>query len=213
MAYNATDTQGRKPMEQFESHMNAIESKKDIAPVWPALRNLPALTELQLDGAFLTQMHVVLPLIRLGINNLRKMSFLRRNVSCEFSAGPAGRASHFMYPEYAYVSRLGGGLAEQVALAIKGRRIRWIKRRGAIHRATAREYEAQRVAVFSEAHQQEMAGKAGLLDDLIHVREGEPLAAVDHDEDVEEWLRIWNANASHGRTKQILHAYLPRGHP
>jgi hypothetical protein len=211
MAYNATNTRELKPLEQFESNVSALESKKEFAPVWPALRNLPALTELQLDGAFLTQMHIALPLLRLGLVNLRKVSFLQRNISREIFAD--AYHAHFMNPQYAHATRLAGGLAEQVALAIKGRRITWLKRRGAIQKATAREYEVQRAAAFGEARRQEIAGTTAVLDDMIHEKAEEPVAAAYYDEDVEEWSRIWNANASHGRTKQILHAYLPRGHP
>ena len=118
-----------EPNASAEDEDYEWEGGKRLAKVWSLLRRLPSLSYLELDATFLTRMSEVRAMLKLGMRNLRQVCFTLRNPLSSYSTL---KGNPCVRPEYHKPILLVGGLAEEVARAIKGQRRRWMKRSGAL---------------------------------------------------------------------------------
>ncbi|KAK5162968.1 uncharacterized protein LTR77_011022 [Saxophila tyrrhenica] len=178
----------------------SFESPRQLSPLWSALRRLPSLSHLELDALFLTRAPIVKSLLRLGLQNLRSVRFVLRELSKWISEPPETSDPQYIWPRYASSRYLTGGLAEQVAAAIKGQRKAWLKVTGNVERAVEREREVLTAFFEQEANRMlrfngRVKRTAAVFDEALH-----------YDESVEEWARLWDQCGSAARP---VYAYLP----
>lgn len=96
-----------------------------------ALRHLPALTHVELDACFLRDAREVQAMMRLGIRGLRSVRFVYHvNLKAQpVAVFSSMQRTHRIYPQLERSLLLRGGLAEEVARAIKGEHRGWTKHR------------------------------------------------------------------------------------
>lgn len=158
------------------------ESSKALRPVWCALRTLPALSHLELDALFLTRTHTVQKMLRLGLRNLRAVTFvLRRPLSYNNESG-----NREVWPEFAHGFVVDRGFAAEMGRAIKGERRGWMKRNGELEKAVERQRE-----LYARLEGQGVWPPGWLK--------------VDEEEDLREWERLW------WRGWGSWEGFLPRG--
>ena len=125
----------------LEERGSGAMSSNQLARVRSALRQLPALTYLELDASFLTHVKNVRAMLRLGLRGVRQVSFTAPNGKHTYSTA---NGNPYIWPQYHDPILLVGGLAEEVARAIKGQRCAWLKRTGAVEKAVERERVVQK---------------------------------------------------------------------
>lgn len=116
-------------------------SRKIMPHMWSYLCRLPCLSYLELDAAFLTRADSVKCMLRLGLRNTRQVNFVQQNHYHTYSTL---HGNPLIWPQFHQPMLLVGGVAEEVARAIKGQRRTWLKRRGAVEKATEKETEEQK---------------------------------------------------------------------
>ena len=178
MAYHPSDAAESRSQEERES---GWEGTNKLRPIWHWLRQLPSLSYLELDAHFLTRVSTVQAMLRLGLRNVHRVCFTVHNAWIPRSA--------YVWPEYHEAKLLVGGLAEEVARAIKGQRRAWLKRPGAIERAAEVEKEYQETAM-ELSEDDELMGRGNVC----------------YCGNFEEWQGWWWALPSEHRSAH--HAYL-----
>ena len=114
MAYHPDDKQG--PVEEA----SGWEGNHKLSRVWPLLHQLPRLSYLELDAHFLSRAKTASRLLKLSLQNVRRVCFVMHNpLRTNYAIG-----SPFIWPEYHNARLIVGGFAEEVARAIKGQKPR-----------------------------------------------------------------------------------------
>ena len=179
MAFHPEDVSSSSSEEERES---GWESTSKLRPVWSLLRQLPALSYLELDTHFLNRASTVKAMLRLGLRNVRRVCFTLHN---RWNVTTCG--SEWIWPEYHNARLLVGGFAEEVARAIKGQRRPWLKKAGAVARAAQRIEELEDRIINLKTKSDEVG-----------------CGNVYYCTDLEEWNRLWGEVGYH-------HVYLPSG--
>ncbi|EME38684.1 hypothetical protein DOTSEDRAFT_75436 [Dothistroma septosporum NZE10] len=121
--------------------------------IWSRLRELPALTYLELDHCFLTRMRTVKRMQRLGLNNVKQVRFTQPVPPDEHPEWMKGTPT--VWPSYAGRTLLLEGFAEGMARTIKGQRQKRLKGNSnieqAIHDFRVKIGEAERTVQWWEA--------------------------------------------------------------
>lgn len=173
-----------------------------------AMRRFPALTHLELDACFLRDAREVQAMMRLGMRGLRSVRFIyhaKATAQPEAVLNPKQKA-HRVYPQLEGSLLLRGGLAEEVARAVKGEHRGWTKHRIAV-KPKAKSHKSRKcqqpgVALLKTAVERHVA-----LEERMKISETAPHSVVDCD-DEEMWTQLqW-------KTGGVLHwsqSYLPVG--
>ncbi len=187
--------------QNVEGVGTACASRKLRKRMWAALRSLPALTHLELDGLMLAHPRTVGEMTRLGLTNLRSVRFVLHNRPNYF-VSLEGQTSAFISPETAESRILVGGLAEEVAGAIKGQRRPWLKVKGAIETAVELEQEALRRYLTAKDADDDFEGITLRMDQA----RSNPRLRFHYNDSISRWKSIWDRFA---RKSEVVHAYLP----
>lgn len=156
-----------------------------------ALRSFPALTHLELDAVLLHDVRDVRTMLRLGLRTVRSVRFIHHadaKKTTDVSAGVLAKG-HYIYPSLASALLLRGGLAEEVARAIKGEHRAWTKHhelpKRAIGPKTAPKRPKPRVSLLQRALEQHLVIEESLQPDTV------PENGIVNCDDTATWAKLW----------------------
>lgn len=161
-----------------------------------AIRNLPSLTHLELDSCLLRDVRDVQALLRLGMTHMRSVRFIYHEYKQDSTAAKhlqdPKRPTHRIHPSLRDAVLLRGGLAEEVARAIKCEHRCWTKHKETSSSAASRQSSNKSrkrqkpgTALLQTAVQQHIA-----FEDLIKTRNVRPERIIACD-DTLFWAHLW----------------------
>lgn len=158
-----------------------------------ALRKFLALTHLELDSCFLRDVRDVQALLRVGMKSLRRVRFVYHEVAkpADPSVATPRKDNRRIHPTLNTVTLPRGGLAEEVARAMKGQHRAWTKHRVPTKdqpkSKTARKRQKPGTSLLQTAVKRHIAIEDGIKYKQIPVP---PHLIINCDDD-ELWAQLW----------------------